>query len=837
MPLLYRTSIIVYNKSHVPAIMEYSRTDEKELASTAHEILKEISSRTPEVLKAHVQEICRILQEQAPTHKKPNDAGAVDDLKACAAFAQRFANEIPQDRKFVQAMTSFALHGTPPEAAKYAVSIMMATSDKKELLARDLVTKSVKDFKYGSEGFLSRLATLSQLVFLVPQEVDEEIDDIIDIAIKQILLQVRTPSSTADYTWSEAIDDECAAKCWALKILVNRLRSHQEDSTLSDIAAPVYTLLSTLIKKEGELSNTKHTPASHKSRLRLLAARLFLKLCTSKPHDALLTPAAFNALAEVAQDPLLEVRSSFLQRLKKYAAQSKLPQRFYTIPFLLAFEPVQSLKSETATWIRSRAAFFSTIGTHQKGAAKASTVMESVFARLLSLLAHHPDFADTADDLLDFARYIIFYLVNVANPDNVSLIYHVAQRVKQCSDVISAPRLTNGSHAEVSPIDPNLYHLSDLAQLVINKFADAHSWSIQTLPAKIRLPSSLFVEIKDHEFAVRIAEKNYLPEPEDGSSMEDKIEALVRASLRAGRTSHKKRKSDAGDDGEQRPSKKAKSESHSKGKGAALPIRKASKAPATKTPKAKKVVREPSSEVPPSSERRRSGRVQTSAVSGKYAERDDSEDDEEMELLNEEEDKDEAEEEEEEAEEEQEEEEEEEEEEEDKAEEEEAHVEAEVEATPAPSVNGDDEDGNKHGDEPTPDEKTQDDDADSDADELSLPPSPSPQPKPTPKPNPVSKTTSKPHHPPAPTRTSRRHLPATSSPISSPPHPTDSSPPSNTNTNPKKPKLVDPNTHCAVPLPTGTLCTRNLKCKTHSLTAKRAVEGRKRPFDELVGGG
>ncbi|KAI4123726.1 MAG: hypothetical protein LQ347_006040, partial [Umbilicaria vellea] len=718
-PLLYRTSIIVYNKSHVPAIMEYSRTDEKELASTAHEILKEISSRTPEVLKAHVQEICRILQEQAPTHKKPNDAGAVDDLKACAAFAQRFAKEIPQDRRFVQAMTSFALHGTPPEAAKYAVSIMMATSDKKELLARDLVTKSVQDFKYGSEGFLSRLATLSQLVFLVSQEVDEEIDDIIDIAIKQILLQVRTPSSTADYIWSEAIDDECAAKCWALKILVNRLRSHQDDSTLPDTADPVYILLSTLIKKEGELSNTKHTPASHKPRLRLLAARSFLKLCTSKPHDALLTPAAFNALAEVAQDPLLEVRSSFLQRLKKYAAQSKLPQRFYTIPFLLAFEPVQSLKSETATWIRSRAAFFSTIGTHQKGAAKASTVMESVFARLLSLLAHHPDFADTADDLLDFARYIIFYLVNVANPDNVSLIYHVAQRVKQCSDVISATRLTNGKLAEVSPIDPNLYHLSDLAQLVINKFADAHSWSIQTLPAKIRLPSSLFVEIKHHEFAVRIAEKNYLPEPEEGSSMEDKIEALVRASLRAGRTSHKKRKSDADDVGEHRPSKKAKSESHTKGKGAALPIRKASKATATKTPKAKKVVREQSSEVPPSSERRRSGRVQTSAVSGKYAERDDSEDDEEMELLNEEEGKDEAEDEEEEAEEEEEEDEEEEEEEEDdKAGEEDAHVEAEVEVTPAPTINGDDQDGDKRAEEPTPDEEMQDHDADSNADEL-----------------------------------------------------------------------------------------------------------------------
>ena len=822
--------------------MEYSRTDEKGLANTAHEILKEVSSRTPEVLKAHVQEICRILQEQAPTNKKPNNASAVDDLKACAAFTQRFAKEIPQDRKFVQAMTSFALHGTPPDAAKYAVLIMMATSDKKELLARDLVTNSVKDFKYDSEGFLARLATLSQLVFLVPQEVDEDIDDIIDIAIKQILLQVRTPSSTADYTWSEAVDDECAAKCWALKILVNRLRSHQDDSTLEDTAAPVYTLLSTLIKKEGELSNTKYTPASHRSRLRLLAARLYLKLCTSKLHDALLTPAAFNALAEVAQDPLLEVRSSFLQRLKKYAAQSKLPQRFYTIPFLLAFEPVESLKSETATWIRSRAAFFSSISTLQKGAAKASTIMESVFARLLSLLAHHPDFADTADDLLDFLRYIIFYLVNVANPDNISLIYHVAQRVKQCSDVISAPRSINGKHAEISPIDPNLYHLSDLAQLVINKFADAHSWSIQTLPAKVRLPSSLFVEIRDHEFALRIAEKNYLPEPEDGSSMEDKIETLVRASLRASRTSHKKRKSDAGDDGEHRTNKKAKSEFHAKTNAAALPIRKASKAAATKTPKPKKVAREPRSEdPPPSSERRRSGRVQTSAVSGKYAERDDSEDDEEMELLNADEEEGEVDMEGEEKDEEQKAGDEKEEEE--KPDEAEERAEAEAEAAPP-------ENGDKH---------------EGDDEEMHEQDDPSPSLLPPPK----AKSMRKPRKPPTaalaapahPRRTRRAH--AASSPTSasasasSPPPPTSSptalaarptattattgahtpAPASAPTPRPiPPPRTVDPNTHCAVPLPGGTFCTRRLTCKTHSLAAKRAVAGRRTPFDSLLKG-
>ena len=71
-------------------------------------------------------------------------------------------------------------------------------------------------------------------------------------------------------------------------------------------------------------------------------------------------------------------------------------------------------------------------------------VMESIFSRLLSLLAYHPDYppadldeATKLADLTDFARYILFYLSAVANERNLSLIFHVAQRVKQTRDGIT----------------------------------------------------------------------------------------------------------------------------------------------------------------------------------------------------------------------------------------------------------------------------------------------------------------------------------------------------------------------------------------------------------------
>jgi len=608
--LIYRSSVLIYNKSHVPAIMDFSRSEEHPLASTAHEVLKEISAKTPEVFKAHIRELCKVIQEQAPTATKPNELGAVDTLKACAGFARKFPNDLPKDRKFLQCLTDFALHGTPPQAAKYAVSILLAVSERKEMHAKDLVQRCIKGFKYGSDTFLSRLAALSQLMLLAPREVEEESDAVVDIAINQILLKVRSPSENSDYEWEDKVDDEFAAKTWALKIIVNRLRSHDDPSTLKGVAEPVYRLLKALIVEDGELSKAKDTPYSHKPRLRLLAAQLYLKLCTQKVFNELLSASDFNRLALVAQDVLYPVRSGFVSKLQKYLGQHKLPQRFYAILFLLAFDPQDQFREEALTWIRSRSATF---------AQQNSTVMEAVFARLLSLLAHHPDYGTGVDDLLDSARYMMFYLTSVATEQNISLIYHIAQRVKQKRDAIDPD------------VSENLYHLSDLAQAMIRRYEDVHGWTLETFPHNLRLPSELFLSIPNEELAQEIARKQYMPE-----GCADKLDALVKVK---GKAKAKKRKSDEHDDAPSKKKLKSTTTAHTGSTtlaankaSKALPIRKASGKSAAKTPKSKK---KPAKEVgcTPSSERRRSGR---GAAAKTYAERDDEEDDEEMEMLNQE---------------------------------------------------------------------------------------------------------------------------------------------------------------------------------------------------------
>ncbi|GMF75796.1 unnamed protein product [Aspergillus oryzae] len=528
---------LVFNRSHIPAIISLSRTDENGLASPAHEMLREISSRNPEVLEAQVQEMCKDLESQAPSAKTSKDTGTEEILKACSGFAKKLPAKLPKERKFFQALVNYALYSPSPRAAKHAVSILMATADRKEMYAKDLVQKCVSKWEYGTDRFLTKLATLSQLNLLAPREADEESDAIVSIAVNKVLLTNRSPKPEAGYIWSDTVDDETAAKEWALRIIVNRLRAKEGSDDENDFRAhaePVYSTLNKLVVGEGELSKKKDTPAGQKSRLRLLAAKSILKLCASHSIcDHLLAPQDFNALALVAQDRLAPVRIGFINELKKkLVPNSRLSHRWYIITFLLAFEPNASLKDSTLTWLRSRATFFS-----QSGGKKKDPVMESIFSRLLSLLAYHPDYPPQdldeevkARDLTDFGRYILFYLLAIANEHNLSLIFHIAQRVKQTRDGIT----------KSDEITTRLHTLSDLAQSTIRRFADIYSQQrrfgggaggtniLQTYPGKMGLPSSIFAPMSSHREAQEVAEKNFLSEDVD-----DLLDRLVRSVMRS----------------------------------------------------------------------------------------------------------------------------------------------------------------------------------------------------------------------------------------------------------------------------------------------------------------
>ena len=592
LPLVRSAAIVVYNRSHVPAIVEMSRTDEKDLGAAAHEVLKQISTKAPAIFKVHVHELCETLKKQMPGAGATPDPAVVDTLKACAGFARRFPDGMPKDREFYKAMAAYAIHGTPPKAAKHAVTVIISSADKKEMYIKEIQKACITNFEYGAEDFLSKLAAISQLRHLANKECEDHSDAILSIAIQQVLGQVRTAADAADPEWSNEIEDDLSAKLWALRILVNGLRglpasSDPETSqeTLKEVADPVYKLLNTLIQKDGELSKSGGTPKHHKAHLRLAAAVQLLKLSTNRKFDPLLTPNDFNALSKIVQDPLPEVRAGFAKALKKYLGASTLSNRFYALVFLYSFEPQKETKEATVTWLKSRAAMSAKIKDN---------AMESAFARFISLLAHHQDFSSEPEHLVDFVEYILFYLKTAASQENLPMIYHLAQRFKQVEDGIDPEK------------SENLYILSDIAEGVIRQYQELQGWSLQLISGKYGLPKPLFRQLPSHTVAQEIADKRYIPD-----DVVEKLEEIVKNSMKT-----KKRKSDASSN---RAAKKAKPATS--GTAKRLPVRKVSKQ--VKTPK-KKV----DGVAIPTSDRRKSSRASNSR---NYAENDENEDDEELE--------------------------------------------------------------------------------------------------------------------------------------------------------------------------------------------------------------
>ena len=648
-PLIHKCALLVCNRSHIPHLMAASRSEDQVDANVASLILGDISSNNPAILKAQIIKMCEDVEMHAPNMDVAEDESMADTLKACSAFAKKYPKDMPKERKFISALSEYAINARSARAAKHAVAIMMAVTERKEMWAKGLLEKALATSDYTHPSFLAKLATLAQLNLLTPEIADSASSKITTLVTKELLgINRHTTANPDEYLWSETVESddlyqETQSKIWALKILVNR--SLANDAASAAVAQPVLEILSTLITNEGEFTSGRNTVGSQKSQLRLEASRLLLKLCAKNPRkfEPLITPQLFNQIATVTQDRLLDVRKKFVATLTKYLAAPRIHPRWLSSLFLLAFEPDAQLRQTTVTWLKHQARRYSTSPANLKDSKKRTdNVIETLFSNLLSLLAHHPDYPDSSSEdyhseLLDFSRYILFYLTTVSNDQNLSLIFHIAQRLKAAQDAVTP--ITDDALRQT--ISERLYTLSDLAQTTIRNYADLLSHSkghasnvniLQTYPGRAPLPSALFAPIQGHERAQEIADKNYLPE-----EVAVELERVVHQYVKPGRkmaSNSKKRKSDAGgredsletSDDEQ-PTKKPKR------KTTTLPVRRATNVK-TPRPARKSGSAAPSSEARPTAEpSRKSARVSNVKAPTNYAEGDSSEDDKEMEEI------------------------------------------------------------------------------------------------------------------------------------------------------------------------------------------------------------
>jgi sister-chromatid-cohesion protein PDS5 len=108
----------------------------------------------------------------------------------------------------------------------------------------------------------------------------------------------------------------------------------------------------------------------------------------------------------------------------------QIHSRYYALLFICAHEPDMALLKQIKSFIQKRLSNLEVKhGEH--------SVLESSLVRLIHLLAHHPDFTEAVEDLTVFAQYFRFYLSGVATADNVSFLYHIAQKIKLSKDMVT----------------------------------------------------------------------------------------------------------------------------------------------------------------------------------------------------------------------------------------------------------------------------------------------------------------------------------------------------------------------------------------------------------------
>jgi sister-chromatid-cohesion protein PDS5 len=126
------------------------------------------------------------------------------------------------------------------------------------------------------------------------------------------------------------------------------------------------------------------------------------------------------------------------------------------------------------------------------------SLVEHTFVRLIYTLSHHPDFSCSLEDICMFTSYIQFFLVNVANQQNVSYLYHMAAKIKTAKDVVDES-------------NEAIHVLCELAQYLIKEFSGSHGYSLTSYNGNPKLPKDLFVMERGSKVQ-ELANKVFLPD-------------------------------------------------------------------------------------------------------------------------------------------------------------------------------------------------------------------------------------------------------------------------------------------------------------------------------------
>ncbi|KAL8280687.1 hypothetical protein RQP46_007010 [Phenoliferia psychrophenolica] len=483
---LRQYAFLLVNRSSISPLLLRVRSptgpDGPALASLASEVLGHISKHRPALYKSHAAELTKSLVD-----------GTADVALHALARLAKADRTFSLDKKLSEKAKEFARKGTAVQAKQAAT--LVALDQARPGSADDLVEFLADALPDASEAeLIPHLSALNRLARYAPHAFENKSEQV-TTSVLEILMRGTVPGEILDddealWVADEDLDDLTKARILSVKILTSRCLGYADDEdTAAQVSIPVFHLLWPLLQARDE--NSRYSPPVA-SRLRLVSALCLLKLASSDKFTLEITKR-FDVLARVAQDPCYEVRSAFVSKLTSIMRGGSLKSpRFNMIFFMVAHDPEADV-IETATSFIKHATARSSVGKRQ-------AEWEHPFVRLIHLLAHHPDFAGSADDEVDLglmAKYIEMFVEHVVTKENIPFVYHVAVRIKQVAD------------AESPDFNQRLYILSELSQYLLNRVALLRQWPIPAHPVNVPLPTDIFKPLSTAK-AAEAKKKNYL---------------------------------------------------------------------------------------------------------------------------------------------------------------------------------------------------------------------------------------------------------------------------------------------------------------------------------------
>ncbi|KAJ7135989.1 cohesin-associated protein Pds5 [Mycena epipterygia] len=487
--LARQASLRILNQSSIPTLIKRLQKLGHLASDNALKLLTFVSKHLPALYKSHVAELVKGVADE-------KQAQLVEvSLQALAAVVRWDEKVAPTDKRTLERIKRLAIEGNFRQA-KFAARFL-AFSKNKATVCTEVVDVICDGLGSSSpEVLVAHVAVLAQFARFAPDAFEHKSDVLTAFLLKELLMVPTHPLDDAMDTEEEWADESevshnLRAKILALKVCRNRSLAHASADNALEIATPVLKMLATLLEHGGSFIADSGEDPKVMSRMRLQAAVSLLHLSTVPVYAKAIAPR-FLKLAIVVQDTCFDVRHTFLKKLVTLSQPPKVPAHYNVIPFLTVHDPEADVKALAMSYVNGV--------VRRLPPAKRVQHMEMLFIRLLHLLAHHPDFATSQEEMLDIAKYIQFYLRQIANADTISLLYHLAMKGKTVRDAESQ------HHTE------NLYIICELAQELIKIWAHSQSLNIATYPGKIKLPPDILRPLPNADTANKILKTVYLPD-------------------------------------------------------------------------------------------------------------------------------------------------------------------------------------------------------------------------------------------------------------------------------------------------------------------------------------